>query len=779
MRVCLLFLFPVLCFNCDLLAADYYVAPWGSDDSSGLSADQPFATIQKAADLMGPGDTCYLREGTYHEAVEIADLYGTEESPVTFRPYMDESVTMDGTVGITGTWEHHSGNIFKTTLEQDIWQLFDDGEMMIVARWPNAFLHDGSIWDQQGTWGLGTNNVSSNGTLVDSANNGNDLAATGMDITGAMGIMNVGSFKTYPRKVTSHTAGSNTFSYNPVPEVTYRNKHLYYFLEGKLQFLDASREWHYDKTTKTLYLWAADGQIPSGNIRGKVQPYAFRMFNCRYVTIDGLNFFGTTFSFQRASHCIVRNCDLEYPTFSRRILGSEDDMESTHMQASGLSQPGNTLFNCSIQHTDGMAVHMDGAGSVIDNNYMHSIDFSVAGMPGLMVTVLVKGEGAVIRRNRIDLTGASSAISPGKKAITELNRISRTGFLQSDGSCIHRMVPDTPDSINRYNWVHDTSKWSLRYDGNPGGTNGLSHHNVLWNAKATRFKGDLHGTYNNTGFDPRPADVRGNINIALDKGGNPNSVTRNNAATLITDDPLPGIHSNNYEANDEPRTMRELLRDPDNLDFRPRADATELVDGGAVVDGITDGYIGSAPDIGAYEYGDDHYWIAGRKERAASTPVPPNLAQAVKPDADLMWLEALDASSRRVWFGTNPFNLVDRGVVSGNIFDPGPLEEGRTYFWRVDSTTPEGTMTGQVWSFVVGDGELLPVLNIGLDSTPGELNLEWIPEIGELESASNPEGPWITASAESETSVMPGVDPIFFRVRVSTENQVSEYSIIK
>ena len=63
---------------------------------------------------------------------------------------------------------------------------------------------------------------------------------------------------------------------------------------------------------------------------------------------------------------------------------------------------------------------------------------------------------------------------------------------------------------------------------------------------------------------------------------------------------------NGYEIG---RTVHGMLIDPDNLNFRPHPDSA-LVDAGLVIDGITDGYVGSAPDIGAYEYGGE-YWVPG------------------------------------------------------------------------------------------------------------------------------------------------------------------------
>ena len=126
-----------------VFAADYYVSTTGSDSDPGTLA-QPFATIQHAADLMGPGDTCYIRGGSYHEAVVMNNVDGASGSPITFASYNGEQVIIDGTEDISSIssgWIQHSGNIYKTTLTKDVWQLFVDDRLQITARWPNASTH--------------------------------------------------------------------------------------------------------------------------------------------------------------------------------------------------------------------------------------------------------------------------------------------------------------------------------------------------------------------------------------------------------------------------------------------------------------------------------------------------------------------------------------------------------------------------------------------------------------------------------------------------------------
>jgi hypothetical protein len=64
----------------------------GSDENPG-TASQPWRTIQKAADTMGPGDTCMVRAGTYTERVQI-DTSGTPQLWITY--LAEEGVTLNG-----------------------------------------------------------------------------------------------------------------------------------------------------------------------------------------------------------------------------------------------------------------------------------------------------------------------------------------------------------------------------------------------------------------------------------------------------------------------------------------------------------------------------------------------------------------------------------------------------------------------------------------------------------------------------------------------------------
>jgi hypothetical protein len=89
---------------------------------------------------------------------------------------------------------------------------------------------------------------------------------------------------------------------------------------------------------------------------------------------------------------------------------------------------------------------------------------------------------------------------------------------------------------------------------------------------------------------------------------------------------------------------------------------------------------------------------------AAVNPTPANQAEAVSPDTALHWVEAAFATSRQLWLGpAGAMQLVGPGPT-GTSYDPGLLEFGETYQWRVDQLGPAGTVTGHVWTFTTDDG---------------------------------------------------------------------------
>ena len=176
---------------------------------------------------------------------------------ITIENYDNEVVTIDGTADVTGTWSSYGSvsGAYQLAYTGDITQLFVDDEPMVNARWPNAQFYDDSIFSHS-TWAEGDENSISNTSdpdyVDDRSVNGSlqideDVHNPGsIDLNGSIGILNIGSFKTWTVEITGHTqnAGSDdVITYNTGDIGTYKDKHHYYFFEGKLDLLDTNNEW--------------------------------------------------------------------------------------------------------------------------------------------------------------------------------------------------------------------------------------------------------------------------------------------------------------------------------------------------------------------------------------------------------------------------------------------------------------------------------------------------------------------------------------------------------
>lgn len=113
-------------------AAEFFVAPAGSDGDPG-TLERPFATVQRAQNVAAPGDTVYLRGGTYvMKESQIArrrgifayvtdmDRSGTPDRRINYWAYQDERPVFDFSAVkpsglrvdafyVSGSWIHIKG----------------------------------------------------------------------------------------------------------------------------------------------------------------------------------------------------------------------------------------------------------------------------------------------------------------------------------------------------------------------------------------------------------------------------------------------------------------------------------------------------------------------------------------------------------------------------------------------------------------------------------------------------------------------------------------------
>ena len=465
----LLLFLTLLCFN--LYAQDEestkWVATWGDDINGTGESFKPFKTINKALSVLDSGTIMFRATDFINTFREEVIIDGKEN--ITIKGYEagnlgNRYIIFDGTTNLSDyEWTNQGGNIFKTTIDTTIWQLFVDGNEMVMARWPNAQFSDKSIysWD---TWAEGDEVNSINGMLV--IDNTKSFYS-GLDYTldTAHAILNVGSFRTWNRKI-QYSEGSDFFTYDNVPNSQYKDKHHYFFVEGDLNLLDTLNEWYHNPKTGELWL-KTDGTNPNNfEIKGKTSTYSFDIKNSKNITIENLFFFSSTIKASSSENIIIQDCNFAFPSTSKRMIGDLGTPEATSIGISGGSNKvNNSTFRRNLfTYTDGDALRVFGDNNKIENNIFQYIDYSVSELPGLMVSFYINGDKNIFRQNTINDAQASATVVPGERSEFSYNKVTRTGALQSDGSVFQGTRNYVADSEVHHNYIYNTPKLALRYD---------------------------------------------------------------------------------------------------------------------------------------------------------------------------------------------------------------------------------------------------------------------------------------------------------------------------
>ena len=421
------------CTNQTYSEGAFYADGTNGNDSWAGTSECPTVTIQRAVDLASQGDTIIVRSGTYHETVTL------DEQDMTLRAEEGSRVILDGSESLIddlgGTWVVHDsssseGTIWRAELSKDAWQLFVDYEEEMPARWPNANFSDGTALNDDEYWAHGsvdigdfqTNESSDcpegmvkfqdggeyyclnyvNGELED--DNGtyaghSGLNNSGVNATGAIAVLNIGSFRTWSRNVTSHNTSNGSFSFEEVPSGEWKYKHHMYFLTQKLELLDVPGEWFFDHNSadNTVYYMPRDGKDPNEmNIRMKTQAFAILCADDDGVIVEGFDYFATTFSLDDCDGAQIRNSTLLYPSTSKRSLGhAGEDMDNRYVSRIE-DCIGCLIDSCDFLYTDGAAFEAHGGASSsqnnsINNSYFYYIDWSGSDQKSLMTTIMMDG----------------------------------------------------------------------------------------------------------------------------------------------------------------------------------------------------------------------------------------------------------------------------------------------------------------------------------------------------------------------------------------------------
>ncbi len=160
----------------------------------------------------------------------------------------------------------------------------------------------------------------------------------------------------------------------------------------------------------------------------------------------------------------------------------------------------------------------------------------------------------------------------------------------------------------------------------------------------------------------------------------------------------------------------------------------------------------------------------------AASPQPDNETADVLRDAILSWAPGEFAAKHDVYFGTS-FEDVNSAVVATSpglvvtSFDPGRLDFGKTYFWRVDEvngTPDEAVIKGDVWSFEV-EPYAIPIAGSDIIATASSSSNEFSTPGKTIDGSGldandmhgiSPDTMWFTASVDLDPWIQYEFDDI-------------------
>jgi hypothetical protein len=581
------------CVCCAAGATVCYVAPGGSDTAPG-TRELPFRTIQRAADMLRPGDTCVIRGGTYRETVRPA-ASGSAGQPVRFAAAPGEEVVISGTEPVAG-WSAFRDRIHVTNLSEPVEQVFVNGRMMTCARYPNADTNAWTIhtlvlrpvtnqvltgdlperpinyWKGATVWGLSRNL---------------GWVAARFAVTGS-----VHNLLFYEGKRVPWYGGGAGRAY----------------LSGLLGELDAEREWC--QAEGRLYLIPPAGADPD-TLAAEVprRRWGFDLSGRSYIEVTGIRLFAASANLHGATHCVLDGLRVRWPCVQADIRGGFNRDRAVDMNSDGLgivlSGTNNTIRNSVIAFSTGDGVSVFGVSNAVENCVIHDCDTSASDCAPVVCT----GTGHAIRGNTLFNGGRSIVVHRYlKQGRIEHNHLHHAGLLSNDLGMTYTYQTDARGTVMAYNLVHHNLG---RAPGNVGiylddsSRNHVVHHNVVWMVSEAMAmnppdsKGNL--VLNNT-LDgqnvcigmawERPQNMAGSRLV--------NNLFLNRISPRI---PPEAIGTNLFFGAD-PRFVNRA-----EFDFRLRPDSP-AIDAGEAVPPWTDGFAGRAPDLGAFEHGAPA-WQAG------------------------------------------------------------------------------------------------------------------------------------------------------------------------
>jgi hypothetical protein len=565
-----------------------------------------------------------LRAGVYRETL-TPPRSGTAELPIKFEAYPGEFVEIRGSDVVTG-FVKHQGSIWRTNLKQHRGhetQVLVNGERMWQARWPNL----GSFaisehWARRSKLGSATAT-----TLTDDALNQPDGFWTGAT---AHVVGGYGAWLGQTTTVTGFDGAKRTLTIKPFAisnAVVGPTAGSRYFLSGVLGALDAPKEWHLDEQNSTLYLWAPDSGTPQ-NVEVQTRSTAIDLSGRSDIIISNIKVRVGLVVLAGSSRCTLENMRILYPYSSNRAVEKYRSQLRTGVIIEG---DDNVVRATEIAGSSGSGIFLKGNRNSIINSYIHSFNQLGTYAAGVYIA---EGFSNLVYRTTFADFGRAAVHQLGSGTRISYNDMYNGMRMTRDGGAIYVWGHDHEGSRVDHNFIHDLgmpddkSAVGVYFDNHD--LNGVIDHNVIYNVGGNGITLNTPSTtalvYNNTVYNV------GNVGLTFwgeapyDRDWRQNRIFNNIFPN--TESNLPNTRWGNNTIN----PGESIYENVSKADFRPRK-GTAAIDAGVRIFGITDGFLGSAPDIGALEYGQP-IWNYGVNLNSViakpATPPQPSYLSLVK-----------------------------------------------------------------------------------------------------------------------------------------------------
>lgn len=571
----------------------YYVNFAGGDDSqSGTSPDSAWKHAPGDPDAIGnaqitlqPGDMVLLKGGVLYKGTITINADGTSTDPIVYKGdgWGTEKAVIDGSeplnnwvpcssasdCGGNNNWAniyHITAPIETTALTSNLYQ---DDEMLFVSQHPNP--PDPFFMDDINYYQLVSNLTRTTATDAWLADIG------GEELIGSYAFVFRSTSEVDFKKITAYNASANKITFlelrsDPFSAADKRRLAIANNLNDLI--LDKEGEYYFDESAQKIYLWPLGGKNPNTTIITiSVRSVSLNIGDHSHIAIDG-------FKIQKG-----------IGTALKASGGSDITLKNNEVSKWRKEKFGDLISILNVN------------SALIKDNYL-TLNARLRGFQ-------VSGDNIIVKNNRLIKLGRTPIAFFGDAKHVQIleNYIYENKGMHSNGISIYGTSSDVLIARNK---VFD-SKNPLTFSGvsNFKVINNIFHGGnenpsmACWNGStcsAVIIKHNLllAGNSWGGGFFTQGGDIEG-------------LVIKNNIIDGMAD--YPGSISHNiYTRTRSPlgtgefviTNLTSIFVDPSNHDYRLRADSP-AIDAGTNADVMDDiernvRPIGSAPDIGAYEY---------------------------------------------------------------------------------------------------------------------------------------------------------------------------------